>query len=675
MSHDTDKLIRQLSLVAFLMAERRPLTARDIKSNVEGYQEMSDEAFARRFYSDRAELVALGVPLDSQRDEFTGEELYTLRSERYFLPELELDDEELAALQTCFYLLEGRFAYAEPLRLALQNLALGRSAGPLAAQPTGTASRVEVRDPDYTPELQGRLGKLEGAISKQRTVKFRYWSIYRDAMEERTLNPYALLPENGSWYVIGHDLDRDDIRTFRVSRIRSDIRFATRRERDFRLPPEFDVENYRGRAEWQFGDIVGQAKIEVAPDTAWWVERAYGGERNDVEGDVFTTQYASSNLLARWILRQDGRAVPLEPSELRRLVVEGARAARTAHEGPPPTPAAEAVVGEIDVVERFAGPVAPERFGVLQSLLAYLLAACGDEREGVIPAHELVDRFSIPAAEVEEHLSLLNLVNFGGGCYAVYAELHGDEVHVDKELFGDTFRRAPRLTPLEARAIRLALEFVGPMVAAGAHSPLDRVRAKLEETFGVFELTQTPAPHAGEEEGLVDKLTQAIDEHKLVEIEYLKPEEQEVVTRTVEPYSIERRLPHWYVHTWDTERDQPRSYRLDRMRKAKVLRKSFQPREGFDPSELHTATTARIWYSPEVARWEVEKGARPLVDGAALADKSVGSAEWLVGEVVAYRGEAIVLEPLELRARVALRARELGSELRPVRPVKPATSR
>ena len=144
-------------------------------------------------------------------------------------------------------------------------------------------------------------------------------------------------------------------------------------------------------------------------------------------------------------------------------------------------------------------------------------------------------------------------------------------MHVDKELFGDTFRRPPRLTPLEARAIRLALEFVGPMIAAGAHSPLDRVRAKLEETFGVFELTQTPAPHVGEEEGLVDVLTQAIDGHRLVELDYLKPEEQAVVTRTVEPYSIERRLPHWYVHTWDTERDQPRSYRLDRMRNAKVL--------------------------------------------------------------------------------------------------------
>jgi proteasome accessory factor C len=311
--------------------------------------------------------------------------------------------------------------------------------------------------------------------------------------------------------------------------------------------------------------------------------------------------------------------------------------------------------------------VAPERFGVLQSLLAYLLAACGDDREATIPAHELVDRFSIPAEQLEEHLSLLNLVNFGGGCYAVYAELHGDEVHVDKELFGDTFRRPPRLTPLEARAIRLALEFVGPMVAAGAHSPLDRVRAKLEETFGAFELTQTPAPHVGEEEGLVEKLTRAIEQHHLVEIEYLKPEERGAVTRVVEPYSIERRLPHWYVHTWDTERDQPRSFRLDRMRKATVSRKKFAPREGFDPAELHTATTARIWYSPNVARWEIEKGARPLVDGAAVADKSVGSADWLVGEVVSYRGEAVVLEPQELRARVALRARELGGELRPAR--------
>ncbi|MGE5690538.1 MAG: helix-turn-helix transcriptional regulator [Pseudomonadota bacterium] len=662
MSHDADKLIRQLSLVAFLMAERRPLTARDVKQNVEGYSEMSDEAFARRYYSDRAELIALGVPLQSQRDEFTGEELYTLRSEQYFLPALELSDDELAALQTCFYLLEGKFAYAEPLRLALQNLALGRPGWEDA--PTATAGAVEVSDPDYSPEMPGRLGKLENAISKQRTVKFTYWSISRDEVQERTLNPYALLPERGVWYVIGHDLDRDDTRTFRVSRIRGDIRFATRRERDFRIPADFDVGAYRDRPAWQIGDATGEARVEVSPATAWWVERAFGNAGR-LEGDTFVTPYSSLGLLASWILRQDGRAVPGAPDALRREVARSLRAIRDAHAGAPPTPAAEAGPAQHDgLPERPAGPVAPERFAVLQALLAYLLAACGEEREAEIPARELVERFNIPEDALEEHLSLLNLVNFGGGCYAVYAELRGDAVHVDKELYGDTFRSAPRLTPLEARAIRLALEFVGPMVAAGTHTPLDRVRRKLEETFGKFELAQTPAPHEGtEEERLVVLFTDAIAAHRLVAIEYLKEGESEPSTRTVEPYKLERALPNWYVHTWDRDRDAEKSFRLDRMRSATLLDETFVPRDGFEASGLRGARTARIWYSPTIARWQVEKGARPLTDGAALDERAVGSPEWLVGEVFAHRGEAVVLEPDDLRRRIGARAAELAKEL------------
>jgi predicted DNA-binding transcriptional regulator YafY len=215
--------------------------------------------------------------------------------------------------------------------------------------------------------------------------------------------------------------------------------------------------------------------------------------------------------------------------------------------------------------------------------------------------------------------------------------------------------------------VRLALEFVGPMISAGSSSPLERVRAKLEAAFGAFDLTQTPTPHAGAEEDLVGTLTQAINRKRLVELEYLKPDSVEVETRTIEPYGIERRLPHWYVHSWDVDRDAPRSYRLDRTRTAKLLRRGFLPREGFDRSELHQAISARVWYSPAVARWEVEKGAHPLVDGAALSLRAVGSAEWLVGEVLSFRGEAVVLEPPELRQLVVSRARELERELRPGR--------
>jgi proteasome accessory factor BC len=663
-SHDADKLIRQLSLVAFLMAERRPLTARDVKGNVEGYSEMSDEAFARRFYSDRAELTALGVPLHSQRDEFTGEELYTLRAEHYFLDRLELDDDELAALQTALYYLEGKFAYAEPLRLALQNLALGRPGFDEA--PTGTAERVRVTAPDYSPELAGRLSKLESAISKQRTVKFSYWSPQRDRVSERTLNPYALRLDEGVWYVVGRDLGRDAIRTFRVSRIRSDIRFATRRERDFRLPVEFDVEAHRVPRPWQIGDETGRARVEVQGDTAWWVHRTLSDAGTLDEG-VFETPYTRVEPLAGWILRQNGRAVPLEPDELRDAVAAALRTVKERHTGDPPELARERRIDRgRQQSERPVGPVAPERFGVLQALLAHLLAACGDERQTVLDADELAERFRIPREELQDHLSLLNLVNFGGGCYTVYAEVDEDtgRVRVDKELYGDVFRGPPKLTPLEARAIRLAIEYVGPTIAAEAHTPLERVRRKLEETFGQFELAQTPQPRVPtDEEKLVRVLSDGADKRRIVEIEYLKEGEEQPSVRVVEPYTFERELPVWRVHTWDRTADGARTYRLDRMRSAKLTGDRFEPRAGFDPNYLREPRIARVWHSPEIARWKVERGARALTDGAAVADLPYKTEEWLLSEVLADAGETVVLEPASVRRVVARRAGELAREL------------
>ena len=317
MTPDTDKLVRQLSLVAYLMAERRASSARDVKQNVEGYYDMSDEAFARRFYADRAELSALGVPIRSQRDEFTGEELYTLRREQYFLPPLHLTDAELAALATGVYLLEGQFAYAEPLRLALQNLALGR---PNPSEDSSPGVSLRLLGNGFTAEVAQRLQKIESAVSKQRTIVFPYWAIYSDEQSTRTMDPYSLFLRDGQWYLVGRDHDRDAIRTFRLSRIRGDVRFATRRERDFRIPAEFDATQWRDRAPWQLGETDEIATIRVSPAAAWLVERAasrHGVTSYQDDGSlVFETPFADARLLARWLLDLDGQAVPLGPPDL-----------------------------------------------------------------------------------------------------------------------------------------------------------------------------------------------------------------------------------------------------------------------------------------------------------------------------------------------------------------------
>jgi proteasome accessory factor C len=202
------------------------------------------------------------------------------------------------------------------------------------------------------------------------------------------------------------------------------------------------------------------------------------------------------------------------------------------------------------------------------------------------------------------------------------------------------------------------------MIAAEAHTPLARVRKKLEETFGQFELVQTTEPQVdGEEESLVSTFSTAIRGRRLVEIEYQKEGEEGSSTRIVEPYSLERELPNWRVHTWDRTRDGERSFRLDRMREAKLLDETFERREGFEPSRLRDARMARVLYTKEVARWAVERGARGLADGTAVADLPVGSPEWLESEVFSFRGHAIVLEPDDLRRHIKDRSKELAAEL------------
>ena len=341
------------------------------------------------------------------------------------------------------------------------------------------------------------------------------------------------------------------------------------------------------------------------------------------------------------------------------------RRVREAHEAEPPKLAREKAVARIDPAERPAPPVAPERFAVLQALLAYLLAACGEGRDAELDADELARRFHIPREELQEHLSLLNLVNFGGGCYTVYAELEGDSVRVDKELYGDVFRLAPRLTPLEARAIRLALDIVGPSIAAQVHTPLDRVRKKLEETFGQFEEHQMPETRTGhDEEELVATLSDAIEQRRVVAIDYLKEGEETPTERLIEPYSFERVLPHWLIHTWDRSAEGERSFRLDRMRSARLTDERFEPREGFDPHFLEGTQQVRVRYAKPVARYRVERGAVRLTDGSALATLRVGNRDWLIGEILADRGDAVVLEPADARPAIAKRAAQLLRELK-----------
>ena len=104
------------------------------------------------------------------------------------------------------------------------------------------------------------------------------------------------------------------------------------------------------------------------------------------------------------------------------------------------------------------------------------------------------------------------------------------------------------------------------------------------------------------------------------------------------------------------------------MRSAQLSDERFEPREGFDPSYLRNPRVARLLHSPAVARWKLERGAQPLTDGSAIANVPYKTEDWLLSEVLADRGETVVLEPLRLRDVVARASAKAAARARSASP-------
>jgi predicted DNA-binding transcriptional regulator YafY len=683
MAKDTEKLIRQLSLISFLMAQGRPVSALEIKREVEGYSVMNEDAFARRFYADRAELDSLGIELQVDRpgDGFFEAELYSLPPENFYLPAIDFTDDELAALRTSLSLLtESEFAYAEPLRLALQQVAWGHP-NPLS-DPDNTPVSMAKFASTSSRDLTQRLARIETAISRHKTITFEYHTMERDEINSRRVDPYHLVYRGGQFYLIGHSHEREAVRVFRLSRIQGKVGYATKSEHDFTPPEEFERRDYADLADWQLGQPAGTARIFFRDRVAWLIERDFGRHGtvraatpdDGVEGDgiILETTYATERELLAWVLRWRQNAEVLSPPELRDVAEDRIALLRDRHgtgfeiadsAEPLPPRAKERRQRSKD---RTSAAIRPERFGRLVTLAGMLIGAAKEENH--LSVKELCSMFELSEEELRDDIDVLNVVNFGGGTYVLYAEIKGDVIEVDSEPYGDSFARPARLLPLEAKALVAAIDLVGN------HMPqarLDTARDKIIDALGhdpAREGLAIAVESGGAEAARV--VNEAIASRKVLKLTYYKENEDTFSERTVEPYRLENGREGWYAECYDPERSAMRHFKLDRIKEATITDSVFEPRseatelagvEGWmSDGKVPEASVARVWVSPERSRWMREERTvvEELSDGSVVVEFPYAGTSWLVREILRGAGDLVVLDPPEAREAIG---RELAA--------------
>lgn len=313
------RIERLINLIAALLEAEQPMTAEDIRARIAGYDRDNHEAFRRTFERDKADLKGMGIPLEVQQLDVFGDSApgYTIPKSRYYLPELELDPDELAALRIAAGAVLG---VEHEAGTGVMKLSMGAP-----DEATGGARIAWNADVAASQPL---LGPLYAAVSERVPVTFDYQPAGEDDPGNRRVEPFALVHRRGHWYLVGRDDRSGSTRTFKVARIVGDI---TRSEGSYEIPVDFDARAHLA-APASLGedeDVVGRVRFDAS--LRWWPEQNLpGGAMTEGPDGSLEVEMpvASLEALAAFVVWWGPHVEILDPPEARRHIVERVRKAR-----------------------------------------------------------------------------------------------------------------------------------------------------------------------------------------------------------------------------------------------------------------------------------------------------------------------------------------------------------
>ncbi len=309
---------RLVNLTIALLATKRFLTKSEIFRTIEGY-EGSTESKERMFERDKDDLRRIGISIDVQGVDpgFEDEPGYRIRPERYSLNLGELNGTEVALLSLAAEAWRGA-ALGEAAQSALLKL---RSLGidsDFDAIPN-LSPKLNVRSPNFYP--------LTRAIADHVAVDFTYLS---SELQEapRHVHPYGLGSRHGNWYLVAFDIDRADIRTFRLDRITGQVEF-TSKSNHFDSDPEFNVLEYLDSTLFENQEV---ARISIRVGRGHGLRQRASVLSTDDEYDLCDVPYSSKSHFIDSILWHADDVIVHSPEGLRTEVIRRLQSLVDAHE-------------------------------------------------------------------------------------------------------------------------------------------------------------------------------------------------------------------------------------------------------------------------------------------------------------------------------------------------------
>jgi proteasome accessory factor B len=197
--------------------------------------------------------------------------------------------------------------------LSNSTQSLNRRINSLAVSPI---TPEEFRLSDMEIDENG-LSDLLKALSERRTVNFDYRKEGSTRGENRRVNPLGLSAWRGSWYLVGEDLDRDDVRVFKLSRISSEVT-APGSNNSYVIPADFSIKDYLVMLKPGEYSVVVKVRRGLGLNLSNLAESI---TPFDDDWDLLNVNFKDQEHALKEILWMGPDAVVQEPTELRTAVV------------------------------------------------------------------------------------------------------------------------------------------------------------------------------------------------------------------------------------------------------------------------------------------------------------------------------------------------------------------
>jgi proteasome accessory factor B len=260
------------------------------------------------FERDKDDLRSLGIEIEVGGHDplFEDEPGYRITPEAYQLPGSQFNAHELGLIATAL----GLWRESEFEDTSHSVSRRFQSIGVTPQEPEGlTLGEVSI---DETG-----LVEIADALADRQGIRFEYRKSGSQDAEMRRVNPMGLSAWKGSWYLVAEDLERGDIRAFKLSRFVSGIE-RIGKIANYEIPEDFDVRDYL--IMFSPGEL--NAVIDVRKNQGGALRsQAITVEHQDEEWDRLTVQFNDETEFLREILWLTDAAKIVEPESLRIKVV------------------------------------------------------------------------------------------------------------------------------------------------------------------------------------------------------------------------------------------------------------------------------------------------------------------------------------------------------------------